>query len=52
MNSHAWLSMPLEVHYQCRRVQEEILEQLPFGVITRNWAGCEILNVERVMFMD
>lgn len=44
--------MPLEVHYHRRRVQEEILEQLPFGVITRNRAGCEILNVDRVMFMD
>jgi hypothetical protein len=44
--------MPLEVHYHHRRVQEEILEQLPFGVITRNRLGCEILNVERVMFMD
>jgi hypothetical protein len=44
--------MPLEVHYHGRRVQEQILEQLPFGVITRNRAGCEILNVERVMFMD
>jgi hypothetical protein len=44
--------MPLEVQYHHRRVQEEILEQLPFGVITRNRLGCEILNVERVMFMD
>ena len=44
--------MPLEVHYHRRRVHEEILEQLPFGVITRNRLGCEILNVERVMFMD
>jgi hypothetical protein len=44
--------MPFEVHYHRRRVQEEILEQLPFGVITRNRLGCEILNVERVMFMD
>jgi hypothetical protein len=44
--------MPLEVHYHRRRVQEELLEQLPFGVITRNRTGCEILNVERVMFMD
>lgn len=44
--------MPLEVHYHRRRVQEEILEQFPFGVITRNRLGCEILNVERVMYMD
>jgi hypothetical protein len=44
--------MPLEVQYHHRRVQEEILEQLPFGVITRNRLGCEILNVEQVMFMD
>jgi hypothetical protein len=52
MDSYTRLSMPLEVHYHRRRVQEEILEQLPFGVITRNRAGCEILNVDRVMFMD
>ena len=44
--------MPFEVRYHRRRVQEEILEQLPFGIITRNRLGCEILNVERVMFMD
>lgn len=44
--------MPLEVQYHHRRVHEEILEQLPFGVITRNRLGCEVLNVERVMFMD
>jgi hypothetical protein len=44
--------MPLEVQYHRRHVQEEILEQLPFGVITRNRLGCEVLNVERVMFMD
>lgn len=44
--------MPLSVHYHRRRVQEEILEELPFGVITRNRAGCEILNVQSVMFVD
>jgi hypothetical protein len=44
--------MPLEVHYQHRRVQEEILEEFPFGVVTRNRVGCEILNVPGVMFVD
>jgi hypothetical protein len=44
--------MPLEVHYHRRRVHEEVLEELAFGVITRNRAGCEILNVHRVMFVD
>jgi hypothetical protein len=44
--------MPLGVQYHRRHVQEEILEQLPFGVIICNRLGCEILNTERVMFMD
>ena len=43
---------PVVIQYEHRKIQEEVLEEFEFGTITRNRLGCEVLNVEQVMFID
>jgi hypothetical protein len=44
--------MPAVIQYPHRRIQEEVLEEFAFGTVTRNRLGCEVLNVNQVMFVD
>jgi hypothetical protein len=44
--------MPVVIQYEHRRIQEEVLEEYAFGTVSRNRLGCEVLNVEQVMFID
>lgn len=38
--------------YGDRLLREPVLEELPGAAITRNSYGCDVLNTERVMFVD
>lgn len=38
--------------YGDRAMREPVLEEMPGAAITRNSYGCEVLNTERVMFVD